>query len=77
MPKKLCLRCGSSKLDDAQARGWDPGLESKNAKKVLGVVWHVQPIDRAEVCLDCGFISYFVNPEAYRRRLKEDSTKGK
>lgn len=71
MAKKLCLRCGSNKLDDADVVGYYPGLQSRNSKKVLGLVWHTPPVpNRAEVCEDCGFTSFFVNPEEYRQKQK-------
>jgi len=79
MAKTLCLRCGSRKLDDAKVVTPSAQLLSRKAKKVMGMLWSMGPApDRAEVCLDCGFTSFFVNPESYRKQLeKDDLTKPK
>lgn len=71
MPKKLCVRCGSADLDDADLVGQRPQLLSRKSKKVLGMVWSMSPpLLRAEVCLDCGVTLFFVDAAAYRKSLK-------
>jgi hypothetical protein len=78
MPKRLCLRCGSEKLDDADVFGYRPQLVSRKAKKTLGIVWSTGSYPkRAEVCLGCGFVSFLVDLEKYRKVVKDSSTRSK
>lgn len=76
MPKKSCVRCGSERLDEAGMAGYEPQLISKKAKNSLGTLLlpGLAP-SRAEVCLDCGFVSFFVDVAKYRKRLKSDPMK--